>query len=273
MSKLKSILRIALIEAVNNLFSIKGLTVFLTLFFFVRQELDDIIMQSTYYECKIGWAILPYLHSKVIYTLIFAFSILYYYSDVPFLSDKSNYQLLRVGRNWWFIIKSARIFLGAVLLMFMELLVSILACFPRVEFGSGWGVFWNTVSLEQGIDISFPRNIITLYSPFEATMRVFLVGCFIVYLLGMLEFAVTLFFGKKYAIIICGILACGPVLAANSDYANIYYISPVSWIGIVEHSLAYHYTGPRISYMYFMLLIIIAILEIIIKRRVKYMDL
>ena len=273
MNRIKAIVKIAWIEALESIISIKGLAVFLMMLFFVNLELEPVATQAMIYKCKVGWAILPYLHTKVIYTLIFAFSVLYYYSEVPFLSDYSNYQLLRVGRKQWVAIKFMRIFFGAFLLMLMEAFVSILVIFPNVDFSNRWGAFWNTFSLEQGIDLSFPRNIVILYTPVTATLRVFLVGCFIIFLMGMLEFTITLFLDNKYAVIICGLLACGPVLAANSEYANIYYISPVAWIGIVEHSLAYHYTGPRMPYMCVVLLFIIVVLSVITKQRVKSMNL
>lgn len=273
MNKVFSMLRIAWIESINNVRSIKGCTIFLTLFFFIKQELNSLVSFADWHGCTIGFAILPYLHLRIIYTLIFAISILYYYSSVPFLSNNANYQLLRVGRRCWVFIKLMNIFFGAILLMCIETFLSIIACLPRVSFNGNWGAFWNTLSITKASEINFPRNIVVLYSPFSAQMRVFLVGVAIVTLMGFLEFAITLLLEKKYAIIICGVLGCGPVLAANSEYANIYYISPVSWIGIVEHSLTYRYTGPSISYMWCVLILLLVLLIVITKCKVEQMDL
>lgn len=272
MNRILSVFRIAWIEVWNNLRSIKGGTVILTLLFFIHQELKDIVSFADMNHCSIEFALLPYLHLRVGYTLIFAISVLYYYSDVPFLSKDALYQLMRMGKKWWLFTKICYIFFGAILLMGVEMLLSIIVCVPYLSFTGNWGAFWNTLSLTKTLDISFPRNIVILYSPISAQMRVCIVGILVVAFMGLIQFAITLFLGNKYAIIICGIIACGPVLAANSEYANIYYFSPVSWIAIVEHSVVYTYTGPNISYMFGFLFALIVLFIALIRYRVMRMD-
>lgn len=274
MTRIKNNIAYLFFENIKEWFSAKGFTIVLVLCFFTYSQEYYILEFASEHSCEVVPAMLPYLFGDMLFTMIFGLTVVYFFSDVPFIDDESFYSLLRLGRSRWAGLQIFRIILGSVLFMMLELVISIGVCIGHIEWGNEWGMVWNTLSVSQAADVGmFPRNIIVLYTPFTATVRVFFAGCLVLTFLGLLQFLLSLLINRIWSMIAVGILCVGPFIAYNWVYKKLYYISPLSWIGIIEHSSVCPYEGPDIQYMLFFLIGMLLIISILILIRINSINL
>lgn len=240
--------------------SAKGATVIMMLFFFSYIEEDSVFAFADHYSAKIVPAMLPYLFSDQTFVIIFSILVLYFFSDVPYLNRGSFFTLLRLGRGKWAIWQMIRILFGGILFMLIELTISSGLCIGRIDWSNNWGAVWNTASLSStNYDVMISRNIIAIYTPISATIRILLVGTLVVSFIGFMQFLLSIWLNRTSAMVIMSIICMGPIIANYWTSKNIYYISPISWIGIIEHSNIYLTPGPDTQYMFIVLLLLLSI--------------
>ena len=250
MNKLPKDIKHSIIENLRLQLNAKGLTIVLVLCFMMKYNLDSVLQFAKVTDHKIVAAMLPYLHSNTIYSMIVGLMILYYFSEIPFIDEHTSYTLLRLGRRRWLFQKFGQIISGSIFFMLVELVCSILIGLPHITLSTKWGPVWNTITLTNNLeDVYLSRNILIAFSPITASLRVVIMGILISIMLAFCLYTLSLFFPKKAALIACAVIADGPILAANCGLPSAYYWSPVSWIGIVEHNNSYIYKGPDIPYM------------------------
>ncbi|MDE5863690.1 MAG: hypothetical protein K2H34_05015, partial [Lachnospiraceae bacterium] len=236
MNKLPKDIKHSIIENLRLQLNAKGLTIVLVLCFMMKYNLDSVLQFAKVTDHKIVAAMLPYLHSNTIYSMIVGLMILYYFSEIPFIDEHTSYTLLRLGRRRWLFQKFGQIISGSIFFMLVELVCSILIGLPHITLSTKWGPVWNTITLTNNLeDVYLSRNILIAFSPITASLRVVIMGILISIMLAFCLYTLSLFFPKKAALIACAVIADGPILAANCGLPSAYYWSPVSWIGIVEH--------------------------------------
>ncbi|MCM1497580.1 MAG: hypothetical protein NC124_03850 [Clostridium sp.] len=260
MNKLSKAIKHSIIENLRLQLNPKGFTILLVLCFMMRYDLDSVLHFAKVTDHKIVAATLPYLHSDVAYNMTIGLMMIYYFSEIPFIDEHTSYTLLRLGKRRWLFQKFGQIISGSIFFVLIELVCSILICLPHFTLSTAWGPVWNTITLTNNLeDIHLSRNLLIAYSPITATLRVVLMGILVATMLAFCLYALSLFFSKKAALIICAVIADGPILAVNCGLPSAYYWSPVSWIGIVEHNNMYIYKGPDIPYMVMLITIVIFI--------------
>lgn len=277
MNKWKRNLYAIINDNVKWLGKAKAVSMIFILTFFSRRALSFVLEMAVQYEVKVEGVFLPYLFSDAYYCMIFGILVIYFFSDAPFIKDDSFYELIRIGRVRWTARKIMSIISGSILLMSIVWGCSILAALKQVQFTGEWGTMWRTLSisrLSEGAEgLSYPRNIIVLFTPLTATLRVFLMGCLIVTMMGLIQFGLSLVMSRTTAMILNGVVALGPIIAHSSFKINIYFFSPLAWIEIVEHSQRYIYRGPDVPYMIAALSGVVIILIIAIMWKIRTVNL
>jgi hypothetical protein len=184
--------------------------------------------------------ILPFAGQNVYFLFVYGISVIYFYSNIPFMQRNEMYVLIRQGRKNWIHTKILRIWMSAVLLSVIELTLSILPLFPCLEWTTEWGKLYNSLAmtnagLEYNVKLSFSYELISEHNPF-ITMLIFgTILCISAGLVGMIMFAVSICMNRTGAVLIGTFFSILPVVFANLHLYQqwISFISPFSWLNLL----------------------------------------
>ena len=163
--------------------------------------------------------------------------------------------------------------------MLTEFFVTLVFCGRYISFHDEWGKVWKTLSISAETDnvLWVPRNILIKYTPAEALVRVFVMGCLVVTMIGLFMLFLALLFSPLISLTFSGIVAVLPYVAGNTayHYSYIFYFTPASWIGIIEYSRTYVYGGPNSNEMLCilgMIMMVLVICNLFIVDRIDMME-
>lgn len=104
--------------------------------------------------------ILPFIGQNVYCLFVYGISVVYFYSNIPFLQRHEMYVLMRQGRIRWAVAKALRICISAVMLSVTEFALSVLLLLPRIEWTAEWGRLYDSLAMtdagsEHGVKLFF----------------------------------------------------------------------------------------------------------------------
>lgn len=267
MNKIIRLMKESYREVLHSFWSARGILIVLALAFFNYEEIHPIVNYAAEYKEPIVPVAMIFIFNSLHFQVMFGLVTIFLFSEVPFVTKRTIYTVLRTGRRGWLLGKIFRIVITSVIYMLLEVIISVLVCGNDILWSNRWGRVWNTLSLSsdaEGLSVWVPRNILIQYTPVEAIIRVFILGCLVITFIGCFMMLISLLTSPILAIVITGIISVLPYVAVNSAiyYYRIYYLSPMSWIGIIEYSNTYIYKGPGSMDMLKILVSIICILFI-----------
>ena len=267
MSKFKGVLITALLGFRRTVFSTRGIVFILMCAFFVSFQTEGLRELADKYNTRMEAVFLPYLHSDGLYQMLFGILCIYFYSDAPFQSRSMVYSVMRIGKKKWVWANILKVFFLALHIMVFEVAISVLINLGNIKIDNTWDALWNTISVSWFNDgVLFSRNVIISFTPFQATFRVVTMGVLVVGMIGLIQYCFSLIFGKRIAIAVNGIICILPLLAVYTRYPYLYYISPISWMGIIEHNAGYRFHRPALIFMYMTALILDVVMIIILQK-------
>ena len=200
--------------------------------------------------------VLPFMLMHVYFQFFFMLGVIYYYSNVPFMQYTQVYQIIRAGRLKWGIGKICAIVLSAFGIMFAEVVLSIIPLMGSIKFEQGWGKVLYTLAMtdvgaQYNIGLYFPYAVLTQYEPMAAMGLVMLTGVLVISLIGILMFALSIYFSRLCAVSAATIIAILPLAVKNVAYKYewLVYFSPVTWmdLGMAGETGTAGY--PKLSYI------------------------
>lgn len=277
MSKIIWQIRDTILDFFKNFIDAR-LIVFIILQFFIMHlylyPIKRFALSSNY---PISTWVLPFLMKEIYFKFFFIAGVIYFYSKIPFMQSTQIYRLIRVGRIKWGIGKLFNIILSGFLLMLVEFFLSVLLLLPRVMLEPDWGKVLYTLALTNAcakfhIRLDFSYKIMASYTPFEGLGILILVGGFVLSFIGVLMFAVSLYFSRLCAVIAAMFLAIFAIMAANISYivSWIELISPISWLDITI--LLQNRNGPTVKDVIVVMGIVISILSGLILLKIRKID-
>ncbi len=221
---------------------------------------------------------LPFLLSDVYYLSIFMLSVLYFFSDVPFLGRRQMYIIIRMGRERWNVYNCIYILLSGFLIWLAAFGMNILLLGNQVSFAPEWGKIIGTLSMtDAGVQtrqmINIPYGTIVNYEPVQFLILSWILSGLVISVVGMCMYCVSLFAGRICSAVAGSILVILPGVAEYLFTTPLNYVSPVSWIRIGVFESGQIIRMPVIQYMLLMLIILLIILVVICNWKVKRMDL
>lgn len=234
MLKIKGVWR----DFVNNFFS-KRLLVFaifqITILHYYVYPVKQISAAFNYPATP--W-ILPFLGSNVYFIFIYGVSVVYFYSNVPFMQRHELYGIVRMGRGKWFAGKMIQIWLSAIFLAALEWGFSILLLFPRIEWIGGWGKLFYSLSLTEAgtqIPMIFSYGIIQGNTPAKVLALFLGEMVFVTGLVGSVMFAVGVWLNRTVSALIGTAFSVLAIVYANIGVWQgwIGYISIFSWLDVL----------------------------------------
>lgn len=184
--------------------------------------------------------ILPFLGQNVYFQFVYGISVVYFYSNVPFLQRYEMYVLMRQGRKRWVCAKLLRIWISALLLATLTFVLSILPLVPQLEGTLGWGKLYQTLALTdtgaayQG-GLFFSYDMMKANAALTTVLLLVTVLWLVTGLMGTLLFALSVLAGRTAAMLAGTSLAVLAVVFANLCFwqAWIGFLSPFSWMDLL----------------------------------------
>lgn len=259
----------------KSIVSVKGFLILIALLFINYQEIHPVVEWAQKQKAVPTPYAMPFIFYDYQFLLLFGMLIIFLFSDVPFINQHTTYILLRIGRRRWLFLQLFKMTIMSILYMGTEILISMACCGNGNIFANKWGNVWNTLSVvPDEVSIAVPRNVLILYTPKEAMLRTFWLGMLVVFLIGCIMLLASLVISNTFAIVSAGILAVFPYVTGNASLISpkIYYFSPISWIGIIEHSKVYIYGGPTSKDMLAIVSLLSMLCILIIYVVIQYVD-
>lgn len=267
----------------GKILSSKTIVLLVLQFFIVHIYLQGMVDCSKVYDYPCAPWVLPFYFSSAYVILINMFLVIYYFSDAPFMQYHNIYRIMRYGRVRYSIVNIIAIMVEAVLYMVTSLVFSVVCLAGHIEFTTSWGKLLYTIGATNDtknaklfIDVSY--DIINDFSPFQAMGRMLAIGTLVIAFVGVLMYAVSLYFSRSVAIITAIIMTALAFITVDAVPAIgkvLGLISPVSWLYITKIDSAYMgvHILPPAGYIYTFLIIGITLcvsLIIIKSKTVEY---
>lgn len=209
-------------------------------FSMLHLHLDSVIKFTKIVDYPTSPWVLPFVCANIYFLLVYGISVVYFYSDTPFLQKSQMYVLMRQGKTGWVMTKILRIWLSAFCLTVVEFLLSIIVLLPRIEWIGEWGKVYNSIAMTSAADdyniaLAFPYEIINMGNPMKVTGICLLTMFTVTGLMGMVMFTTSLVFNRTTAVFISTAFTIFTVVMGNIYYiANWFsYIAPFSWINVL----------------------------------------
>ncbi len=267
-------------DFVNNFFSRRLLFFCVFQFYILHYYINSVKRFSIVADYPASPWILPFVGQNVYFLFIYGISVIYFYSNIPFMQGNEMYALIREGRKKWVYAKILRIWMSAVSLSFIEVVLSILPLFPCLEWTAEWGKLYNSLAmtnagLEYNVKLSFSYELIIEHDPF-ITMLIFgIILCISTGLVGMIMFAVSICVNRTTAVLMGTFLSVLSVVFANLYLYQqwISFISPFSWMNLLLLYGKVCKNAPSFSAVIIMAAISVFILSGISLKRIYIKDL
>lgn len=184
--------------------------------------------------------ILPFIGQNVYCLFAYGISVVYFYSNVPFMQRHEMYVLMRQGRIRWISAKVLEIGMSAVMLSILEFAGSVLLLLPRAEWTAEWGRLYHSLAVtgigsEHGVKLSFPYEIINENSAMKTTGIFLVILCIVTGLMGMIMLVLSIYINRTAAVAAGTFLSVLPVVFANLYLSEEWlgFLSPLSWLNLL----------------------------------------
>lgn len=257
-----------------KLFSSRMLFVLIVMCLFHDIYIREISELAVQYEDNVVPIIFPFLMHCLDFEFVFSLSVVYLFSDIPFMNRSEMYYIMRQGKVRWCIGKIISIFFVSLNFICINFIIDIVRLCPHISFQNNWdrilfSVANGVIDIENNI---FALDIINHHTPAFMLGYTFILGTMVVFFIASTMFAISLVINRKSAILFGVIVSVMPIVASSSkhDLIYIYFFSPVSWIGKVYDRYAYQL--PNEKYMLLSLVVFVLIDIVIIITSVKKAD-
>lgn len=216
----------------KELFTARTAVIFLMLFCYIRMLVSPLNVFSQSVGIKTTPWVFPFLTNNVMCQVVFAAFAIFLFCKAPFWGKEGYYMLARakkvpmvLGIFLYLVTMSA--FFTAALFLF-----SLINLLPHLSFSSGWGKVLGTLcytgASADGLSFAISEQIVSGFSPVEATVLAFLLEWGCVTFLGGLIYSLNYMIGHQ-----AGTIAAAGLTALDYAIVNLlpyryYHYSPLS---------------------------------------------
>lgn len=260
----------------------KTITVLVIQLFITHVYMKGLVACSVAYDYPCTPWVFPFYLSSSFVILITMLSVIYFFSDIPYMQYQNMYQIIRVGRIKWGLANVLCIVIEALLLVLVSVLLSIVCLQGRVEWSWDWGKLLHTISLTNAsdtyeiyLDVSY--DSMYRYSPVQLMMLTGGILLLVIIFMAFSMFALSLLFGRFTAVFMAGTMTAMIFLVERchpSVARSISYVTPVSWLWVTKigSKTNGYYIVPRLSYIVAFLSVFIAIFIALILKKYRSVE-
>lgn len=215
------------------------------------------------------------LWNNHIFSMLFFFTVVLFFCDIPFHDDMSPFFLIRIGRICF--TAGHFIYIGLVSLLIPAVFLILETLMLPDTGGSEWGIFWGSIAQTPAwqISLKFDYNILWDYEPKEALLITFLICFFLCLFTGLVLYLFTLYRQKIPGLCILSVFIILPELCYHLNFTTFYWLSPYSWICLDTTKKTYNGSLPSTGYAFKILILLnlLCILWILIKAKCSSVNL
>ena len=204
----------------------------------------------------------PFLFTHPFMHLVIFTSIIFLFSNAPFVNSLQLLMMSRSGKRIWYLSQMIYLVICTIIMTLFLLILPIVRNFNMIALTSEWGKVWTTLSTGVG-DMVNPASyfVINRYSPCQAMMYTITMFILICVFIGMiLMFCNTVFQNNSIGIVVSSALVILDWMSDITGASGILWISPISWISISKMAYARDTSAPSIGYGF----VVLAVLDFIL---------
>lgn len=225
----------------SRFFSVKTFVMLMLLYIFARVYIVPVRSFCKSVNYPISQYLFPFLTSGVLFVLLYTLLIIYYFSDIPFMSKSEMWYMQRLGRKKWITAQIIYIFMSAFVITILLYIFSLIPLIGVTQFEFGWGKIIYSLAIEPPenleIIINIPYTTIKQFSALQgltvSLINMFLFSAF----LEIIMFTVALYSTRIVSLVVGATIAILPIIGENLFMVrSIQLFSPASWIRLTSLS-------------------------------------
>lgn len=200
------------------------------------------------------------------------------FCDAPFLHVNSGWQILRSGRNCWFLGNMLYVWILSFIYAVGIGILPIITMLPLVGWDTGWGKILGSLAQTSaagqfGME-QLNYGIMAHYRPLAAMGLTLIAVWLNTVLIGVCNYVLNLYFKNGIGNIACVVLGLSPLLIVRLAKFSIgYYLAPPLWMSLVNYKWKGYGYGVSFGYAYGILAGGILLCMILSWRGIKKMNL
>lgn len=222
----------------------------------------------------------PFILSYSMNLCVLYFTLILLFCDAPFFDEQFPYLCMRTGRLVWVVGQILYIIFASLLFTVVNYILSLLACLPNLGFSLGWGKILRIMTMPTSGDFlklymtgvmadpAGSANVMSLYTPIQATLLSLLLMWLVGIFLGLLMFAINLRAHQGIGALAASFFVFfdffASIFADGHGFTTpvIYYFSPVSWTNLTKLQMNVN-DRPPLSYALTVLCVVIILLILV----------
>lgn len=232
---------------INNLISAKTILLFIIEAAFIITVYKNIGKWLRYTDNTISvFELLPYTFMQGIPFLVVIIGIIVIMSDLPCVSDRTRYEIVRINKRAYLFAQFAYCIEITITYFLYIWMVVICVALPKIKFSNEWSYFIKIATkgtgfLDSKVDLEFSQSLMKTYSPMEAFFSAMLLSVLFGIFIGNMMIVLNLRLRHyNIAMIVCMIFLAFDILYDRikiSVFKYLYYISPVSMMKTYAYSM------------------------------------
>lgn len=246
----------------------KTYVLFFLLALYLTEMLRPIREFSVAVDIPVTPWIFPFVTTNWFDLLILLLGIILLFCEIPFLDEDQPYLLVRSGRKDWIFGQFLYILAASAIYFLFILFMSIIILAPNMTYSADWGKIISTLSqtdagIHYRIGMKFPYSVLLTFSPVGCTLFSFFLFWLCAVMLGMLILVINLTTKKAVGTAVATFLSLFTIFAINGSGYFLYYISPMSWMGLNNLDITGTSPYPSIIYALGTLICLIVLLAFV----------
>ena len=193
----------------------------------------------------------PFIPSYSLNLDILYFALILLFCDAPFFDEQFPYVCMRAGRFVWVVGQILYIIFASLVYTAVSYLFCLLFCLPNLSFSIGWGKILRMMSMPLSKDFAQTYltgvmandsgiNVMSLYTPLQATLFTLLLMWLAGIFLGLLMFAINLHASRGVGSLVAAFFVIlnffAYIFSSGHGFKApiIYYFSPISWVNLAN---------------------------------------
>ena len=191
----------------------------------------------------------PFLFTHPFLHLVIFSSVIFLFSDAPFVNSMQMMIMIRAGKKNWYRAQIVYIFLCCICLTVFLAIVPVITNISMIAFKGGWGKVISTLALNHSAVHPISYEVVSRYTAVQASAYTALMFLLLTFFVAMLLFFCNTVFRRQH---IGMITAAAFVIFDWTCYltgsSHLLWLSPVSWINISRMAYARDTNIPDIPY-------------------------
>ncbi|MGN0263904.1 MAG: hypothetical protein ACI4DX_05895 [Oliverpabstia sp.] len=217
---------------------------------------------------KVTCFLFPLHMDSSYFSMLFLLGVFVLFLDCPFLNKVSDYEIPRMGKRIWLTGQFAYLAGASVFYVAAANLICNLLLLPYLTLKMEWGrVFYTLLrtSARKEFDVTLfcDASVLSRFSPVRGWCLQTIITIGVCFTMGSLLFTISLWMGRKMAVIIIGMLILYPIILETGTNSKLYFFSIISWVQLGRINDGWNGMLPSPTYIVGMLIFINAILYLI----------